>query len=139
MCWGGDLLLASPAPEGPAAHLIAASLAGTETQTRLDALRHAGLGAVLRLWTLGALPREAMEGYGEILLARPLPRPEAPALLSALADRGLPSEPYALSIDPTGASVLPLIEGDPMRRGDVAPADLLTDPQWIALQQICAG
>ncbi len=136
---GGDLLLAAPAPEGPAAHLVAASLAETETQIRLAALRHAGLGAVLRLWTLGALPREAMEGYGETLLSQPLPRPETAPLLSALADRGLPSEPYALSIDPTGASVLPLIEGDPLRRGDIAPADLLTDPQWIALQQICAG
>lgn len=135
---GGDLLLAAPGPEGPAAHLVAASLAETDAEARLAALRHAGLTAVLRLWTLGALPSGAMEGYGDILLTDPLPRPETPALLAALGERGLSSEPYATSIDPTGASVLPLIDGDPIRAG-VAPADLLTDPQWIALQQICAG
>lgn len=135
---GGDLLLGAPGPEGPAAHLIAASLAETDAEVRLSALRHAGLRAVLRLWTLGALPGDAMRGYGETLLTQPLPRPDTPALLEALGARGLPSEPYARSIDPTGAAVLPLIDGDPVRRG-MAPAELLTDPQWIALQQICAG
>lgn len=135
---GGDLLLAAPGPEGPAAHLVAAALAETDAEARLAALRHAGLAAVLRLWTLGALPADAMEGYGDLILTDALPRPDTPALLAALGDRGLSSEPYATSIDPTGASVLPLIEGDPIRAG-VPSADLLTDPQWIALQQICAG
>ena len=40
--------------------------------------------------------------------------------------------------EPTGASVLPLIEGDPFRSA-TPPKPLLTDQQWLALQQICAG
>lgn len=135
---GGDLLEASSGPEAAAGHLIAAEQARSGREVTLDALRHAGLGASLRLMTLGSLPADAMAGYGEALLAAPLPRPETPALLEALRSRNLPAEPYARSIDPTGASVMPLIEGDPIRQG-VAQADLLTDPQWLALQQICAG
>ena len=73
---------------------------------------------------------------------RPDHRAEAVALLAALppafAERGLSTEPYARSIDPTGAAVLPLIEADPIRQG-TTPARLLTDEQWLALQQICAG
>ncbi|SCY74149.1 hypothetical protein [Paracoccus tibetensis] len=135
---GGGVLTASAGPEPAAGHLLAAHLSQTDREATLAALRHAGLGASLRLMTLGALPRDAMAGYGEALLAEPLPRPENAALLEALTRQNLPSEPYARSIDPTGASVLPLIEGDPIRQG-VAQADLLTDPQWLALQQICAG
>jgi hypothetical protein len=88
--------------------------------------------------TLGTLSREAMQGYGEMLLSEALPRPDLAALPPAFAERGLSTEPYARSIDPTGAAVLPLIEADPIRQG-TEPARLLTDEQWLALQQICAG
>ena len=40
---GNDLLAASPGPEAPAGHLIAASLAVEDKAATLDALRHAGL------------------------------------------------------------------------------------------------
>lgn len=135
---GADLLTATPGPEASAGHLIAASMAETGPETTLNALRHAGLMASLRLMTLGTLPRAAMEGYGEALLTEEAPRPDLAALPPAFAERGLSTEPYARSLDPTGATVLPLIEADPIRAG-TTPASLLTDEQWLALQQICAG
>lgn len=135
---GGDLLESSSGPEAAAGHLVAASLATDPRIILASALEHAGLRAVLRLLTLGDLPADALRGFGETLLSQPVPRPDDGALLAALQVAGFGSEPYARSIDPTGQSVLPLIEGDPFR--EAAPSrPLLTDPQWLALQQICAG
>lgn len=135
---GSDLLRAAPGPEAAAAHLVSARLAAEEPALKASALRHAGATASLRLMTLGHLPRNAMAGYGEAMLMQPVPRPADSELLAALAERGIPAEPYARSIDPTGQTVLPLIEGDPFRTGPPA-RPLLTDEQWLALQQICAG
>ncbi|MDM7459089.1 MAG: hypothetical protein P3W94_007015 [Paracoccus sp. (in: a-proteobacteria)] len=133
---GGDMLMTSPGPEGPAAHLIAASVARDDGELVLAALRHAGIGAVVRLWTLGTLPPEAMTGYGQRLMTEALPRPETTPLLEALAAARISAQAYAFSLDPTGATTAPLLNGDPFPNGGV---DLLTDPQWLALQQICAG
>lgn len=135
---GSDILTNNPSPEAAAGHLIAARLASTDADVLLPALRHAGTTAVLRLLTLGGLPDDAMTGYGETLLTRPAPTPDPEALLAAFQQAGLSSQPYARSIDPTGESVLGLIEADPFRNAD-PPTALLTDEQWLALQQICAG
>lgn len=135
---GSDMLVSSPGPEAAAGHLIAASMAVTDLQVLQQALDYAGAGAVLRLLTLGTLPADALKGYGEQLLSKPSPNPEDEPLLAAFAQKGVPSEPYARSIDPTGESVLGLIEADPFRISG-PPRSLLTDPQWLALQQICAG
>lgn len=135
---GSDLLRTAPGPEAAAAHLVSARLAAADPDLKAAALQHAGLAASLRLMTLGHLPRGAMAGYGEAMLLQPAPRPADADLLAALAERSIPAEPYAHSIDPTGQSVLPLIEGDPFRTTPPA-RPLLTDEQWLALQQICAG
>ncbi|MFV0384607.1 hypothetical protein [Paracoccus sp. (in: a-proteobacteria)] len=135
---GSDMLAGSPGPEAAAGHLIAAQLAGDDRQMMQDALRHAGLGAVLRLMTLGSLPADALKGYGQQLLLQPSPAPDDMRMLAALMEKGISSEPYARSIDPTGQAVLGLIEADPFRTTP-PPKPLLTAPQWLALQQICAG
>lgn len=135
---GSDMLAGSPGPEAAAGHVIAAQMAGTDVQALRQTLDFAGLRATLRLLTLGSLPARALEGYGEAMLTRPPATPPDADLLAALAERGVSSEPYARSIDPTGISVLPLIEADPFRAAPI-PRPLLTDQQWLALQQICAG
>ena len=135
---GSDLLRAAPGPEVAAAHLVAARLAVEDAPLRAAAMEHAGLLASLRLMTLGHLPPRAMSGFGTALLSRPAPRPKDADLLAALSDRQIPAEPYARSLDPTGQSVQALIDGDPT--GKSSPArPLLSDEQWLALQQICAG
>ena len=136
---GSDLLTGASGPEAAAGHVLAARLSASEEDVRLNALDHAGLRTALRLMTLGGIADESMRGYGEALLTRPVPRPtDSAALLADFKRAGLPSEPYARSIDPTGATVLPLIDGDPFR-SVAPPRPLLTDEQWLALQQICAG
>lgn len=135
---GNDMLLTAPGPEAAAGHLIAARMAVSERELLLDALEFAGTGTVLRLLTLGTLPDGALRGYGEQLLQQSAPAPDDARLLDAFSDKGISSEPYARSVDPTGASVIALIEADPLRDAS-PPKPLLTDQQWLALQQICAG
>lgn len=135
---GSDMLAGSPGPSAAAGHLIAAQMAGNERQIMQDALDYAGIQPVLRLLTLGSLPARALEGYGETMLTKAPSLPPEQDLLAAFAEKGVSSEPFARSIDPTGASVLALIEADPFRTGP-RPRPLLTDQQWLALQQICAG
>lgn len=135
---GNDMLLTAPGPEAAAGHLIAARMAVSERELLLDALEFAGTGTVLRLLTLGTLPDGALRGYGEQLLQQTAPAPDDARLLDAFSDKGISSEPYARSVDPTGASVMALIEADPFRDAP-PPKPLLTDQQWLALQQICAG
>lgn len=135
---GADLIEGQPGPEAAAGHLLAARLASDPEAVTQAALHHAGLRAALQMMTLGSLPQDAMQGYGEVLLSRAVPRPPAPSLLAAMRQAGVGSQAYARSLDPTGQSVPELIEGDPFRTAPPAKA-LLTDQQWLALQQICAG
>lgn len=113
---GNDLLNTAPGPEAAAGHLVAAGMAVDDRAVLEQALDFAGPQAVLRLLTLGSLPADALRGYGERLLSQPSPMPtETASLLEAFARIGIGSEPYARSIDPTGNSVMGLIEGDPFR------------------------
>lgn len=136
---GSNLLTGQTGPEAAAGHILAAQIGGSEDAIRLAALREAGFGASLRLMTLGRMADDSLSGYGQAMLANPPQRPaDDQALLAAFEQRGFSSEPYARSIDPTGETVLPLIEGNPFR-AVVPPRPLLTSEQWQALQQICAG
>ncbi|WP_299911143.1 hypothetical protein [uncultured Paracoccus sp.] len=135
---GTDLLAETSSPETVAGHLLAASLASPPGSVLQEALDHAGPRAAIQLLTSGKLPAGALTGYGEARLSQPLPRPDDAVLLEAMTQKGVPAEPYARSLDPTGESVLGLIEADPYRL-QAPPAALLTDRQWLALQQICAG
>ena len=60
------------------------------------------------------------------------------ALLAEFAKVGVSSTPYAFSLDPSGETVLGLIEADPFK-GAPAPEPVLADADWIALQTICDG
>lgn len=135
---GSDLISAQSSPDILAGHLLAASLAPATDQPLQQAVDYAGPRAAVQLLTSGHLPVNALQGYGEQILSDPIPRPEDAALLEAMAAKGVPAEPYARWVDPTGESVLGLIEADPYR---TTPPDrpILSDQQWSGLQQICEG
>ena len=99
-------------------------------------LQHAGVPATFRLLTTGALPQGALAGYAEVLLRLPPQPVPTDVLLARFAKTGVPVSPYAYAVDPTGESVLALIEADPFRTG--APNPVLADGDWISLQTICA-
>jgi hypothetical protein len=140
---GGLILLSRDlveSPDGPevAAGFALAEAARSRTEDPLvPLLTHAGPLATLRLLTTGTLPAASTSGYGEALLTR-APAPVDPeVLLADFAASGVPSTPYAYALDPSGESVLDLIEADPQRGR--TPAPVLPDGDWISLQSICQG
>ena len=116
----------------PAFHLIEADLA----DPMIPLLQHAGTTATFRLLTTGHVPAAALQGYAETLLRR---RPELAAepLIERFRSAGVSTTPYAYHVDPTGESVLALIEADPYRSTTAKP--VLTEAEWTSLQSICAG
>lgn len=133
---GDDLIGAAAGPEAAAGHLLAAAVAQGDTDVLGQAVGRAGARAALTMLTTGHMPAAALAGQGTAILDAPPPRPAEEALLQRFADVGLSSEPYARSLDPTGETVLGLIEADPFR-GAAPPAPLLTETQWLALREIC--
>ena len=122
-------------PEIAAGHALAAQLGTRQADPMLPLLDHAGLRATFGLLTSGELNAGAVAGYGEVLLRQPRPAVDEAALLAAFQGAGIPSSPYAYALDPSGETVLGLIEADPFP-GGAAPA--LPDAEWIALRAICA-
>ncbi|AXC49812.1 hypothetical protein DRW48_09035 [Paracoccus suum] len=134
---GPNLLDAGEVPaEAALGHVIAADAYASEVDPLRGALQHAGSRAVLQLLTRGGLPPGALDGYGQSLLTAPEPRASDDPLLAAFTRAGVPSEPYARDVDPSGESTLVLIEADPYRTRlpDQPP---LTKDEWQTLRGIC--
>jgi hypothetical protein len=131
-------LLAVPdGPEVAAGHLLAEDLRADSADPVLPLLRHAGPWATLRLLTTGDLPPDALQGHAETLLRAPRPALPDEALLDRFRAADAASSPYAYALDPTGETVLGLIEADPWPKGP--PRPLLDDADWLRLQDICTG
>ena len=132
---GEDLVEGQATPEVAAGHILSAQAAAVADDPLLQALRYAGPRATFHLLTKGNLPASALTGYGEALLAQPIPRPDDEALLGYFTRARLSSEPFARSLDPTGEATLGLIEADPYRTAE--PQPVLSVRDWAALQEIC--
>ncbi|MGB3313634.1 MAG: hypothetical protein WBB85_04425, partial [Albidovulum sp.] len=140
---GGIILLprklieAGNNPDVIAGAVLAEDLRQQSSNPTAELLRHAGLRATLTLLTTGDLPGSGVAGYGEVLLDRAhLPLTHA-SLIARFTAAELSTTPYAYALDPTGESVLALIEADPMRNTQAEP--VLSDTEWVALQGICTG
>lgn len=134
---GRAFIEAADAPEVAAGEVLAANLAATAEDPLVTVLRHAGLRATFTLLTTGDLPLGASVGAGEALLARERPALAETALVERFAAAGVAAAPYAYAIDPSGESVLSLIEADRLR-GNEPDRPVLDDSDWVALQGICA-
>lgn len=129
------LLVESDGPEVLAGRIIAERQRAAAADPVVPMLRHAGMFATLRLLTTGSLPPGSADGYAEVRLATPPATLDPEATLAAFRAAEVASAPYAYSADPTGESVLTLIEADPFPGG--TPRPVLSDADWIALQDIC--
>lgn len=107
----------------------------------LDPLREMletlGTTASFQLVTTGSLKGDLLDAYAEHLLTQERLVPETGKLLEAFEARSLRSTAYAYARDVTGETVLPLIEGDPMAGRE--PVLILSDADWLRLQNICGG
>lgn len=134
----GEPLVAVPdGPDVLAGHLLAAQLAAELADPALPLLGHAGTLATVKLLATGTLSPADVAGYAEVLLAAPPPALPDDTLLRRFAEAGVAASPYAYAVDPTGEATLGLIEADPF--AEAPPPPLLTDDQWVALQDICSA
>ncbi|MFN3971023.1 MAG: hypothetical protein ACK4L4_06565 [Gemmobacter sp.] len=131
------LVAEADGPEMAAGFILAERTAAETRDPALSLLHHAGLLATFRLLTTGALPPASVAGHAETLLRTGHMPPPFDALLARMRLAEVSATPYAQAIDPTGETVLPLIEADPFPDG--APRPLLRDQDWVALQDICTG
>lgn len=123
-------------PEAVAGAVVATEAAAAGLDPFLDFMKWAGARAALQLLVTGDLPRGVTRDYGKVVLDTPAPAVAPEVLLSAFRAANLSSTPYAYMTDPSGESVLPLIEADPFK-GKPAPVAVLKDAQWHALKAIC--
>lgn len=124
-------------PDVAAGFIIAEHLR-TEIEDPLRRLlSEAGMLATVRLLTTGALTEATLAAHTERLLtAAPLPLSNE-TLLAGFQAWSVRSTPYAYALDITGESTLGLIEADPF--AGAAPDPLISDADWLRLQNICGG
>jgi len=124
-------------PDVAAGYVLTEDVVRTENDPLRALLEAVGLRENFRLLTTGDVSSEALDAYAENLLMRPAAKPSIEAQLARFAKAELRSSPYAYARDITGETTLPLIEGDPMSGKLTAP--LLSDADWLRLQNICGG
>ncbi|MBJ3762614.1 hypothetical protein ILP92_07640 [Maribius pontilimi] len=120
----------------PVAGFIIAELARAEaTDPIARLLAKMGPWAAFQLLTQGEIPDDTLRAYAETLLKEPQdPLPEA-AFLRRMGAAQIPVAPYAYAVDVTGEATVSLIESDPVDPNMARP--VLSDAQWVALQEIC--
>jgi hypothetical protein len=140
----GDILLISRTlvedfedPDVVAGYLL------VEDQRRLQQdplealLNFAGFRAALGLLTTGHLEDETLSRYTEYLLSQSPDEIDDSVILARFSAVGIPTTAYAYAEDITGENTLALIEGDTL--AGTNSSIVLTDGQWISLQNICGG
>ena len=124
-------------PDAVAGVVIAELLRAGANDPTEGLLHHAGLLATVRLLGSGVLSPDAVQGYGQALLAMPVANLSADPVLAAFTLAKISATPYAYAIDPSGETTLALIEADTFATGSL-PA-VLEGAGWLALQSICTG
>lgn len=115
---------------------VMAELLRAETDAPLHRLlSDLGISGTFRFLTSGQISPAALTRYAEKLLSTPLAPVASEPLLARFNAAQIPSSPYAYSVDITGETTLSLIEADPIPQ-DAADA-IVTDGEWVALQEIC--
>lgn len=124
-------------PDVAAGFIIAEHLRAKLNDPLRQLLEKAGLISTIRLLTTGALPESTLEAYSEHLLSSPPEPVDDATLLAGFEAWSVRATPYAYAIDITGEKTLGLIEADPF--ATQAPDALISDSDWLRLQNICGG
>ncbi|WP_417728749.1 hypothetical protein [Roseovarius sp.] len=125
-------------PDVVAGHIIAAYLRAEAHDPLSHLLEEGGLSASLRLLATGVLPDEVLRAHAERLMTDPPEQVPPEAMLAGFAHWQVRARPYAYAVDITGESTVELIEADPFA-GTAPPPPLLSDADWLRLQEICGG
>ena len=100
-------------------------------------LDHGGLSASIRLLATGEMRDDVLKSYAKQLLTAPKMALSDEVLLAGFKAWQVRSTPYAYVRDVSGETTLGLIEADPF--AGAAPRPVLSDSDWLRLQNICGG
>lgn len=138
MVLGQDLVERLDSAEALAGWMVAEALAADAHDPLLGALHFAGIRATFTLMTTGTMLQGALSGYAAQLFRAPSPLPNADALVVRLGEIGQSPTAYALSLPPRAAALATNLTARPV---DPARAfeRLLSDGEWLTLQEICSN
>ena len=128
------------------AEALAGALLLAETRLRMTdpvrpVLAHIGTVKTLELLTTGDVPGAALAGYAAAHSRAPAPAPDPTTVLARFEALNLSTRPFADNpdpLDPDADALLPALRtGDPLA-GQLSERALLSDGQWVSLQNICA-
>jgi hypothetical protein len=131
------LLAEQDGPDLIAGIALAERIALEQRDPMIPLLDYVGLLPTFQLLTTGVLPQEAVAGYTATLLGQPRAQIAVDVLMPRFEAAGVATTPYANTIDPGGERLRKMVEEDPF--GTVAPPPLLSDEDWIGLQDICTN
>jgi len=138
MVIGADLIERLDSAQALTGWMVAETLADDGDDPLRDALHFAGIRATLALMTTGSLPDGALAGYAARRFAQPTVFPDAEALGSRLDALGQGPTAYALSL-PASQTDLAQALADRIARRAPQPVRMLSDGEWLMLQQICTN
>ncbi|WP_019956168.1 hypothetical protein [Yoonia vestfoldensis] len=128
------LLQAADDPVAVAGFVLASRVAVAGHDTLEPVLREAGLAATFGLLTTGDIPREVLQRHADDRLAQPAPQANANDLRRAFETANLPHRPYQVLAD-ARTGTMPDLGRDLLDGQPTAP--VMTDSEWIGLQNIC--
>ncbi len=134
------LLEDAQSPEALAGAILMAVQRSADEDPLIPLLRHAGVVATFRLLTSADMPRSAMRGYASAMLRAPLVAPQLDPLLERfarvdLSTRALVDHPTPL--DPALGELSDAMRAQDPLAGEPVGVGLLSDGQWVSLQNIC--
>ncbi|MBQ1204256.1 MAG: hypothetical protein IIX61_10815, partial [Loktanella sp.] len=128
------LLQAAEDPAAVAGHVLASRIAISGGDTLEPVLLEAGLATTVGLLTSGDIPREVLQRHADERLLQPAAQPASAELRRAFQAANLPHAPY-LDLARQRGIATPDLGRDPLAGQQVPP--ILTDSEWISLQNIC--
>ncbi|MGY6548327.1 MAG: hypothetical protein ACXIU7_04880 [Roseinatronobacter sp.] len=136
------LLDEAQSPEALSGALLIAAQRTTDHDPLAALLKHAGVAASFRLLTAAEFPEARLRSYANTVLRTPLPLPQIDPLLERfarveLSTRPLLDNPFVL--DPSLGVIGPALRDRNPMAGEPELRALLSDGQWVSLQNICDG
>ncbi|MFN3663676.1 hypothetical protein [Yoonia sp.] len=132
----GALLRTAEDPAAIAGYVLASRIAIAGQDPLEPVLKEAGLAATIGLLTTGDIPREILQNHADLRLASPAPQASAEDLTRAFQAANLPHRPYQMLTDQRTGE-MPDFEAGALVSPNLAP--IMTDSEWISLQNICNG
>ncbi len=123
-------------PEVVAGDMIAGAEARDLRDPLIDLLRFGGLRTSFTLLTTGEMAEQVLRDYARDALDTPPLQPGDAQLIARFAQANVAPSPYAYAQDITGRTTARLIAADPFKDAQSRPG-LISDGDWISLQEIC--